>query len=324
MSTKTPSKPQADQIVTSAFTGQPLKPAFQGVQLTRGYHPRPPERARILLMGLRKSGKSTFAVSHPGCCVLDFEGGCAAIPHPRAYIAGLTDCPAPDDRAANPEWYARDLWDRYQQVKSALLADAKTASPQFTTVAFDSVDFLLSVIIDRFCREHELDSITDYKGRGAGWFEVASRLLREIDDMERAGYGLILNTHQVEKTFSHGENTWVEIKPCLIESARRELLKRVDQIMHIGMTEVTKPRMETVTIDGKPYQCKTQEVDTIVKVVLRTIPLGNDRERGCRVAIPDKLELPPRDAWAAYADAYNAEVERQQAAQIEEGSRDAA
>lgn len=317
MPTATATKPKNGaplQQLTSPMTGQKLNSPFLNIPLTRGYNPRPPERARILLQGLRKSGKSTFACTHAGCCVLDWEGGCSAIPTSRAYIAALSEVPSGGVvPPAMREWYTLTPWERYERIKAALLADAKSDKPMFTTVALDTIDAMFDVICERFCQEKSIESVSDYKLKGAGWFEVRSRLLREVDAFDAAGYGLILTSHLVERVLTDGENQRVKIQPSLTDSVRLALLKRVDQIMHCAAISTEEAQKQTRVVQGRRIEVEVGRI-TKVEVVLRTVPVGPDHERGCRVEIPDKLVLTPERAWDAYADAYRQEVARRQAA----------
>jgi hypothetical protein len=285
-----------------------LKPVFEGL-IQRGYNPRPPEKSRMLVLGLRKSGKSSFICSNPDACVLDFEGGCNAITNPRAYVADLS--PTNQDAAG--------VWASYQKIKTVLIQDGKSPKPQFRTIGVDSIDLMVDLLATLFCREQKIENLSEYKSMGAGFQRVRERMLRELQDFEDAGYGLMIPSHLGEKTLtdSTGSSRLV-VQPRLSDSFRQALLMRVDQIVHIGLTAVTTFPKKTITLPGgvtREIEDKTNP-QTEIQVQLRTLSGPTDRERGCRVAIPDGLEIPVADGWSVYANAYNAEVARVRTTQV--------
>jgi len=300
------------QGLTSPFSNKPI---FRDIPLIRGYNPRPPERARHLIMGLRKSAKSTFVCSLPMCCVLDWEGGCDAITKARAHVVSLTDFPSPERANVMKSWFSLGVWDRYEKIKDALLKDAKTTAPTFTTIAVDSVDYMFDVICARFCQENNIFSVGDFKGKkGTGWYQVRVRLLSEIDAFEQAGYGLLLTTHQTETTVWRDDHPTLQLRPNLSEQVRQALLRRVDQIVHMSALLEQDETEVTTMVKGKPIST-TQRTGLVTRVRLRTVPVRDDKERGCRVNIPDKLLIPEVNGWDTYAAAYRAEVERRRAAE---------
>lgn len=295
------------QVLENPISKRKLKPTF-GAMGYRAYSPRPPERARTLVLGLRKTGKSSFAASNPVCAVLDFEGGAHSVKNPQAYIFPIQPTADEVDSGKPREGYdSLDPWQRYQAVKKALLADAKSGDPQFKTVAIDSVDAMVEFMIGEFCKEKKIDNLGDYKDGRAGWFEVRSPFQRELLDFDYAGYGLIMISHLAERVVN--EN--LVVQPKLSNSFREALLMMADQIVHTEFIWESKPGTKTVKIGNemKTVPDRENRIEES-RVVLRTISKPNDRERGCRVQIPDGLVLPDGAGWAAYAEAYLKEVER--------------
>jgi len=300
------------QTVTSPMSNRELKPAFAGLA-RRGYNPRSPERARHLVLGLRKSGKSSLACSHPGCIVLDWEGGTDAIVNQKAFTVDIK--PRSEELASGRPlggMPSLDPWERFQHIKKALLSDAKSGSPNFQTVAFDSVDFMLEHMMARFCAGHNaagkvVANIADYKDGRAGWFEVRAPFIREIQDFDDAGYGLILNSHLAERIVEERTVT----QPRLSNSFREALLMMVDQILHIEYRWESLPGKRIITVNGKEKEiADPQNRQEISSVVLRTVAKPTDRERGCRVEIEDGLVLPSGQMWETYAERYRKEVEK--------------
>lgn len=318
--------PQPNQQIVSPFGGT-LKDIFKGMMHT-GYNPRPPERSRLLLLGLRKSFKTSFACSHSRCCVLDWEGGANAVMHKKAFDANLSGVPTlsagEPGYAEERQWLAAAPWARYLRVKEALLADAKSPEPQFTTVAIDSVDYMIELMCTQFCREQAIEDLGDYKTMGAGYGRVRERFLRELDDLEMAGYGLILNAHLGEKMMHRPDGSDnLRVEPRISDSFYKALMMKVDQIMHISLTVDTIPTKRTTRLpNGQEVEVVDKsKTETVVNIVLRTVPTPENRERGCRVQIPDRLHLPLDGAWDVYAQAYREEVKRVRAT-LENSERD--
>lgn len=301
-----------EQTNVNPFKPRPLKPLFAKASVTWGYNPREPERARIYLMGLRKQFKTSFAASNPDAVILDFEGGANAVMSPRAYVVNLsgtaTKLPTDSGYAEERAWLLKSPLDRYLLTKKLLLEDAKSADPQFKTVVIDSMDLFIEHKITEFCRDERVENIGDYRSHGAGYSKVCERITRELQDFEDAGYGMVLIAHLGEQKDDTGKIT---IGTRITGSFHKTLLMKVDQVMTINLLSVSTQATRDVEQNGKVVKKVIPgQRDTKVTISLRTMPLPDNVERGCRVQIPDGLELPLSDAWAVYADAYRKEVQR--------------
>lgn len=285
------------QELSSPYTPTPLKSAFDGLA-TYGYNPKPPELARMLLLGFPKSGKTTFLASNPKAMIADWEGGARAVTNPRAYVTDLS----------------YDGWNRWIKLKAALLNDAKTKDRMFDTVVIDSADEMYAHIARSFCQKYGVESVGDKQGTN-GWNAIANMFLTEITPLEEAGYGVLYVSQLREKILKkNGEDT-VYIEPVLPDSWRRPILYRVEQIISVLSETRTEFPKVTRTVNGKEvtYEDKGNPVTTR-KVYLKPAASRESRNEGCRVCIPDRLEIPAADGWQAYANAYAAEVKRVQQA----------
>lgn len=307
-----------EQALISPYTPKPLKSVFKGMA-TYGYNPRRPERARHLILAQPKHGKSSLGVSCPTAAVLDFEGGANAVTNPRAYIFNLSGTPTlvPGDPryAEERAWLMVDPWERYLKVKDLLIEDSKSADPQFTTVVVDSLDVFLDRISSNLCRAKGADNISDGAfGKYGGFHLVSEQVRREFADFESAGYGLVIPTHLTEKRMVDGN---VALEPLVFPSVFKAVLRMVDQVVSIkkivesraAKKKITTPKGVEVEIDDPNKRIIT------TAVTLRTVPMPENPDRGCRVSIPDELTLPQADGWEQYASAYNAEVARVRAEQ---------
>jgi len=290
--TTTTSSP-APQTLSTPFQPSPLKPAFDGL-VAHGYNPRTADQSRALVIANPKVGKSTFLRSIPGAIVLDFEGGANATTCPRAYYADLSGHLTGGEAPLT----------RFDRVKTLLLQDAKTPTPQFKTVVIDTVD----AWVDRLAAH----ILPNHKDGRAAWGELQTVLMGHLDDLAQAGYGVYLGAHLNTKilTNDNGVNqTYTELSAP--ESIRKRLVRWVDQLMILSATaEVVYPVKKIKLPDGKVREVQDKENgQKTIRVWLDAKPAGTGVASGSRVTV-DHLCVPERDGYAAYAQAYAAEVER--------------
>lgn len=306
------------QVLSSPFVAGPLKTVFAGMAVC-GYNPRPAERGRIYLMGLRKSFKTSFCCSHPGCCVLDFEGGANAVMTPRAFTVnlsgGATLSPGQPGYEEERKWLLLSPWDRFQKIKAALILDGRSQAPQFSTIAIDSSDLMAEVMVDRFCQEQGVADIGEYKTKGAGYGMVRVQMFRQLKDLEDAGYGLIVTAHLSEKILTNEDGTnRIIVDNWIFDSFHRAFLRWADQVLNIYLTVTSMPTKRTIRLTDGSAAVIDDKVNRVEEALieLRTIPTPDNRERGCRVQVPDRLRLPFADAWQVYRKAYQEEISRVQ------------
>jgi len=300
-----------EQTITSPLTKKPIKGIFE--KITRqGYSPRPPERAKHLVLAPVKAGKSTFGCTHPEAAVFDWECGTDSVKTQKALIFPIM--PTPEEvECGSPlgEFPNLDPWDRYVFARNLLLRDARSGSPQFRTIVMDSVDYMVDFLMSRFCRDKGVENISDYKNGQAGWWEVRTLFMRELQTLYDAGYGLVLPVHLTAKTV--GER--VMVQPKIAPSFREGLYGFVNQIISFEPQTVTICDKKKVELPGGKvaYTDDPTTKRTEHRVVLHANANPNEPERGCRVEVPDGLVLPEDKMWETYAEAYNAEVAKRKA-----------
>jgi hypothetical protein len=283
-----------------------IKPIFAQLG-SREYNPRQVERARWLIVGFRKRGKTHTLCSNPDAVVLDIEGGASAVVHPKAFVLHIQ--PTQEEMlAGKPKGFkSLDPWKRFLEAKAILLKDATSGSPNFLTVGIDSLDALFDLAMGDFCGGNNglkkvVDNLGDYKDGTSGWYELRKPFMRHLQELDNAGYGLTAIVHKTETVIQGGpggktiiSSKWATLPPTF----RGQLLRMFDQICHV----------EWEAIADADQPAGNRKVRTHRALVMRTIDLPDDKETGARVAIP-KLELPLGKAWDAIADAYNKEVTR--------------
>jgi len=290
------------QTVTSPFHPAPLSDEFKGLA-SFGYNPPAPERARTIIHGSLKSGKTSFVCSNPTTCVLDFEGGTSAVLNPRAWVIDLS-----------PE--AGSVEQRLDQTLRALEKEAKQKKPTFTTVAVDSVDYLIAHLERVFCARQGVEDIGEFRQKGAGYPKVRRMMMDILNRISDAGYGIQLVSHLVEKSYVDDDgNTKYRYIPALYNSFLTELGAWIFQCLTIiTASRLVYPTRTITAPDGTKREVEIRTNPTTVQeVTLQTVPLRDNRQSGCRVHLPGRLVLPEADGFAVYAEAYNKEVAQNKA-----------
>jgi len=150
-------------------------------EIQKGRVERP---ARMLLCGVEKIGKSTFAAHAPKPVFIPIRGeeGVDDLDVPRFPVAGS-----------------------YAEVLSAF-ESLYSEKHDFRTVVLDSASTLEPLIWDAVCKEHGVDSVEKVLGGfGKGYVEAVNKwreLMAALDALREKGLGCILIGHVVVRTFT--------------------------------------------------------------------------------------------------------------------------
>jgi len=150
-------------------------------QVTHGVINRPP---RVILSGVEKIGKSTFASQFPSPIFVPIKGeeGIDALD-----VARFPVC------------------NTFTEVLSALGSLAEEEH-DFTNVVIDSASTLEPLIWDEICTEHNVASIEKVGGGfGKGYVEAVKKwrdLMATLDYLRDSGMGSVLITHVAVKAFT--------------------------------------------------------------------------------------------------------------------------
>jgi len=139
---------------------------------------------RVLLYGVEKVGKSSFAAGAPGAIFVCPEDG-------------LTSIDAP--RFPEPTWWGEVL---------GSIEELRTGDHQYQNLVLDTLDWLEPLIWDHICQRDTKTDIEDY-GYGKGYTAALAEWRRLVADLERLrkerGMGVILLAHSWIKSFKNPE-----------------------------------------------------------------------------------------------------------------------
>lgn len=303
----TVTKPSNGQTLTSTMGGRAVD-MLAGIPFQTEYSPPPPEQACILLLGLRGQFKSSFCMSNPDAVVFDWEDGCSAVINRKARPVPMV----PSVGSGVPtEWLKLTPWERYERTRDALLKAAQAGKPPCKTVVFDTLDAFMDTILQRFCKEKNVESPGDYgaSAKGSkGWYLVRDIFMNEFRLFRAAGYGVWISAHLRTKHMQKDGNDVTYVEPWVQESVRGMLFREVHQILTIESLALKEKVLDEKVIAGKTVSVPREVERRVVR--LRTIPQARNTDVKTRVHIPDKLELDLDNLCGNYFKAYQEEVER--------------
>lgn len=238
-------------------------------------------RARILLYGPPKIGKSSLANEFPGSIFLPTEPGLSWIKHHQIPAGGGII----------------ESWEQIGQAFAALRT--QKARERFKTVIIDTVD-IAWILCERYvCAKNGVNVPADL-AYGKGYQLVSGEFHRMLAGIERLGYGVILLSHAEIKEFENAETKarTSKIVPSYPDKCRRLVNPYVDMILLYGVeTLPTQAEGGVRMLDHRTIRCRSA--------------IGYDAGDRTRT-MPERIVLPsnPRDAYAALAKAYSEGAEQ--------------
>lgn len=219
----------------------------------------------ILMYGMPKIGKSTFASSFPGALFLPFEPGLNHLDHYQLPTEGIID-----------------NWDEMLQACKVIAS----GDHPFKTIIIDTVDLCYQACADHVCRQRGVEYTGDI-AHGKGWTLVANEFMRVVKKLAGLPYGLILVSHAKTRTVTDQGIERDVVQTTLTESARKVLVGMVDMILFVDVDEVVDEG------GGSHY-----------RRVLRTKP-SKRYDAGDRTGrLPNVIEIDKNDPFKNFADAW--------------------
>lgn len=177
----------------------------------------------VMFYGDPKSGKTSTAVKFPKHLLLAFEKGYAAIPGAMA---------KPINKWTEFLGVMRDL--RKPEAKDA-----------FETIIVDTADIAYDLCEQYICTQNEVDSIGDIPF-GKGYSLVAQEFDAKMREITQLGFGLVLISHAVDKTFTdEAGNEFNQIVPTLPKKANTIVSRMCDIIGYSRSVETPEGNLET-------------------------------------------------------------------------------
>ena len=160
----------------------------------------------ILLYGVPKLGKSTFASQFPEAVFLECEPG---LNHLEVFKVPTYS------------------WEAFLEA-CKLIAKG---DHNFKTLVIDTVDNAFKMCSDYVCAKHGIEYEGDM-GHGKGWALVKNEWNRVLTRLASLPYGLILISHAVDKTIETRTGEFTKTTPSLPDRARNVVLGMVDIILY--------------------------------------------------------------------------------------------
>lgn len=215
---------------------------------------------RVLLHGIHKIGKSTFAAAAPNPIFIQTEDGLTEIKVPALPLCKTLG----------------DVWD---QIGWLIEADHK-----YRTVVIDTADWLEKLIHAAICNEGEKKSIEEY-GYGKGYVMAMihwDRLIRGLDKLHKdRGMGIIILAHTEVKMHSPpGGDPFDRYQIKLHKTAAARLEEWSDCILFANM--------KVLTVKDKLGKVKAINAEQERVIYCQPRPAWR---AGSRYNLPDELPL---------------------------------
>ena len=243
----------------------------------------------LMLYGLPKSGKSTFASYFPEPLFLPFERG----------LDGLEVFQAPPTGIIESR---KQLYEIVSELKNLHKNEGKLP---YKTIVLDTMSGVVDVLTKHVCKEHGVEALGDIP-RGTGYTLVTQSVIRLVKTLQSMDVAVILICHgKVEKreTKNHGDYDVVTIdlggKTATAVKAAANVMAYIDEV-------------DTKGQDGKKVR----------KSLIRLMPDPYSHDAGNRlgVALPD-MEIDHTDwagNYARFKDNYESALAAKAKAQSKE------
>ena len=177
-------------------------------------------KAKILIYGPPKIGKSTLASNFPGVWFLATEEGLAWLP-----VYEPTQITS---------------WEQFLEVCAYIEESRPTAFGDGTpihTIVIDTVDLLFKMAFDYMCTHLGVASLADLDW-GKGWQALSDEFARVICKITRWPYGLVFISHSKEKEIKSGGRKIDRIEPAVMTTGYKIVNALVDLILYCCVNEV--------------------------------------------------------------------------------------
>lgn len=271
-----------------------IRSDYAALGVTTGYTPKVPSQLRFFIVGPSGGGKTSFASSIPGNLILDFEDGAWGVPHTKACRIVIKDT------------------EHLEKIVSKLVEDAEKGRRAFNRVTFDTFDQLMDMVAPALAAKYEVDDITEYGAKGAGYSKLRTAAYEYLSRLERAGYSWIVIGHVTEKTITVNKADRTVLRPVLIDSLSKQILRNCELFVMINAIEEYEPvyrevngrRIETGTKPVLRYKMQaTSGLGlTTTQTKLRGVPNMN-----LSLSLPDTFSS-GITAWELFEKSYSESV----------------
>lgn len=313
------SEPAESTQIASIPGGPPiaLEPRWANLGVVKGWDPTPVQRVCMWVSGDPGVGKTCFVNTNPRALVLDCEDKSRDVIHATAHRVTIKDYAA------------------FKSVFDALLEDAESAKPSFEHVAIDSIDqfrlYVVQFLTDEYNKHRSSgrgkigNLIRDTHGQSA-YDAIQEHIVTGVLlKLFAAGYGWTvvgrLREKEITEIGSDGkERKVIKTQAAISSSLLVPIYGATDIMTHIVRSYDSHEVKVPGEFADRGKKIPLVRYEKISRVSLQLEPADTVHTRGAAGKIkaryleylPGQLDIPLRNPWSAYADAYAAALQSAQ------------
>lgn len=282
--------------------GTEIPSDYAALGVETGYKPKQPNQLRFYIIGPSGGGKTSFVSSIPRALILDFEDGAWGVPNPRA---SRIVCKSAE---------------KFDLLHKKLIEDAKNNRRPFDFIVFDTIDQFIEIMGVKLAVEYEVQDITDYGAKGAGWSLLRNACWDRISALERVGYSWIVLGHITEKTITVSNKEKTVTRPVLFDSFSKQIQRNSEMFMMISPVEEMVQQYREV--QGRKIATKLEptiryymEATTSAGFATTQTKVRGVPNMSMRIQLPDTFSASPQYGWDVFCLEYNNAVNQIKASQ---------
>jgi hypothetical protein len=193
------------------------------------------------------------------------------------------------------------------------MEDKKKGSSPFVAITIDTIDEWFHVLSEKVINDwneaydKNVESIGEVGREGAGYGRVADLMRRELITLQRAGYGLFLTNHLIEKTINTGGRKTTVIRSALTDSCYRHVVPLAFFTGQIVLRKSAGTR--TKEVNGKKIQVNIPESERATERWMLLSANATEEEAKRRLAhMPEELYLDRECGWDSFSKAFEEAV----------------
>ena len=292
--------------------GRTRQQKYEGLGGYIGHSIAPLDRVRAVIASMPKVGKSTLLQSCEDAFIFNIDQSSPVTPTPRAVMFPMV---GEDGSCLLDTGPGILTWDAIESKIEVLKKLALERKSRPKLVIFDSLSTLLNLVRPWIVRNAAKlgiakGEVTDFKQLHgpAAYDALFETIVKSINDLYQAGYGVILTVHIVNAKIQLGEDAMTIIPElCASDGLWKRIYPLMEfvAVMHRKDVVSTKEVETTVMIRGTPSTHKKTVTETAQKVFLSINEAYYKDVSGGRVQFPP-IEVPKADGWKTVSEAYEA------------------
>ena len=265
----------------------------------------PPGRLFGLIVGMPGVGKSCFLQSHDDAFIINSDLSSTTNSKPLAIMwPAMGPEGIPIEPTSSGHQNCLLTWKKILEKKKALIEMSEKNMDRPETIVIDSLGSALALVRKYVTEKAGKQEWKELDGRRA-WDDVYEELVRFAVDIRAAGYGFYYVCHLVNAKIPLGDDRYT-IRPEL--TITDSFYKRLFPLFELVAAFETEYGQETKMVPRKNKVGSDGPKRPVVTKYKKHFMTVNDESLSgitkCRVALPDRIELPQEGAWNAFEDIY--------------------